>query len=148
MADEATVITTLNIRKTDGALVVLEYQSRPGQFRADVDGTKGPVPGAFTVLRTGTIVDLSQLTTPGLYRIMNMSSDEENYIEYGIYDPQTDVFTPWGELLAGESYVGRFSRNLLEEYSGTGTGTTGATNKVMLKSFNASAVALLEAFEK
>lgn len=148
MSDEATVMSALNLRKTSGSLVVLEYMSRPAQFQADVDGTKGPVPGAFTVLRTGTIVDLSQLTIPGFYRVMNLSSDEGNYVEYGIYDPQTDVFYPWGEMGPGESYVGKFSRNLQEEYSGTGTGTTAATNKVMFKAFNASCVALLEAFEK
>lgn len=146
MADEATVMASLNIRKTSGTMTLLEYQSRPVQFRADVDGTKGPVPGALLALTTGTVVDFSQLTTPGLCRLANMGASY--YYEYGLYDPQTDVFTPLGEVQPGESYVIRLSRNLLEEYTGTGTGTTAATNQFMVKAFGGSTTALVEAFEK
>lgn len=152
MSSEATVTSTLQIRKTSGTITTLEYQSRPATFLADVDGTKGPVPGALTVRTTGTVVDFSQLTIPGLCRIFNM--DTASYFEYGIYDPQTHVFYPLGEVMPGESYVIRLSRNLLEEYSpgfsglGTGTGTTAATNQFMLKAFSANCNAVVEAFEK
>ena len=149
MANEARITSSLQIRKTasDGT-VLLEYLSRPAAFTATVDGTKGPSPGAVTALTTGTIVDLSALTIPTFCRIGAQFSDTGNYVEWGIYDPQTDVFYPMGEVNPGESYIIKLSRNLLEEYTATGTATTGATNKFMVKAFNASAVVLIEAFEK
>lgn len=146
MSSEATVMSLLSIRKTSGSTVLLEYQSRPGQFQADVNGTMGPVPGALLARTTGTVVDFGQLTIPGLCRIMNLGATY--YFEYGIYDPQTDVFYPLGECMPGESYIIRLSRNLLEEYTGTGTGTTAATNQFMLKAFGGNTNALVEAFEK
>jgi len=148
MADEARIQSYLQIRKNSGTITLIDYRSGPTVFQATVTGTKGPVPGALTVPTTGKIVDLSELTTPGFVFLHNLDSDTSNYVEFGIYDPQTDVFYPLGELNAGESTVFKFSRNLLEEYTGTGTGTSAATNQFMLKSFNASAVVTVEAFEK
>lgn len=144
MADEARVTSSLNILKRSGSTVVMDYQSRPGAFTADVTGTKGPSPGAITALSTGSDVDLSQLTTPGLCRIMNL--DDEVVIEYGISDGS--VFHPLGEVLPGESYVLRLSRNLGEEHDQPGTGTTGTVNQLMVRGVGADAVALVEAFEK
>lgn len=145
MANEATIRSALQIRKAVDGLVVMDYQSRPAAFQADVDDTKGPLPGAMTVGILGKDVDLSELETPGLCRIMNQ--DDENFVEYGIRDPETDFFYPLGELLPGESYVLRLSRNLEQEYIGTGTGTSpGMTNKLHLKANTAPCVVLVEAF--
>ena len=149
MANEIRVNSSLTIRQVDADNnVVLEYQSRPTSFQEDMSGAVGPSPGAILALTTGTIVDLSVLTIPGAYRIASLDDDEGNYIEYGIYDPQADEFYPWGELRPGHSHVGYFSRNLLEMYTNTGTGTTGAIKKVMVKAFNANAYCTLEAFDK
>lgn len=147
MSKEARVQSNLTINKLSSEIVLIRHNGEgPSAFQADVDGTIGPLPGSVSVPTTGKIIDLSELTTPGLYEIHNQ--DATNYVEYGIYDPQTDVFYPWGELLPGEKYVGRFSRNLAEEYTGTGTGTTAATNKVMLKAQNASCNVYIGVFEK
>ena len=147
MANEARIQSSLAIRKISGSLTLIDYRGTdPSAFQADVTGTKGPVPGALTVPTTGKIVDLTELTIPGLCELHNM--DATNYVEYGIYDPQIDVFYPLGELLPGEKYTIRFSRNLAEEYTSTGTGTTAATNKFMLKAQNAACDVYVGAFEK
>ena len=112
-----------------------------------MSGQKGPTPGAVTALTTGTIVNLGELVVPGFVRLASLDDDTDNYVEWGIYDPQTNVFYPLGELGAGEVCVFKFSRNLLEEYIGTGTGTTGPTNQFMVKAAAASADVLVEAFE-
>lgn len=142
MSREVRVTAGLSINANGGAF---QWQSRPTAFTGDLDVVKGPVPGAFRVSTLGTIADLSELTQPGYYLVTNL--DLDNYVEYGIYDPATDVFYPWGEILPGEKYVGRFSRNLLEEYTGTGTGTTPPGNHVMFKANGAAVNVLLEAFE-
>jgi|SRR3990172_8925374 len=140
MADEGYVLASLRINAGN-----LSYQSQPQGFSADVAGAKGPVPGAITVATTGTNVDLSELTTPGLCRIANL--DETNFVSYGANDPDTDTFYPIGELLPGESYVLRLSRNLSAEY-GTGTGTIGPdTNTLHFRADTAAVVVLVEAFE-
>lgn len=144
MANEATVTCSLQIRK--GAI---EYQSRPTSFQTDVDATFGPTPGAMAVATTGTDVDLSRLTVPGLCKIANL--DTTNFIEYGIWDPEAAKFYPLGEIRPGEFYVLRLSRNLFDEFAGgpgTGTGTTGpATNTLRLRADNADCNAVVEAFE-
>jgi hypothetical protein len=140
MANEATVQSSMRIAKGE-----IDYSSRPTSFQADVSGAKGPVPGAFSAAITGTNLDLSQLTTPALCRIQNL--DSTNFVEFGAYDPDTEKFYPIGELLPGESYVLRISRNLGWEY-GTGTGTTGAENNVIrFKADTAAVNVLVEAFE-
>lgn len=140
MANEAVINSTLQINKGN-----LSYLGRPTSFTATVTGTKGPTPGAISATLAGTQVDLSELTQPGLCRIMNL--DATNFVEYGIWDTENSVFFPLGELLPGESYVLRLSRNIQEEYTGTGTGTTAPTNKLMFKANTAACVVLVEAFE-
>jgi hypothetical protein len=150
MANEVRVQSGLQVLKRNDAntIVMVDYQSRPISFQADMTGAVGPSPGAILALTTLTVVDLSLLTIPGFYRISSLDDDTGNYVQYGIYDPQADEFYPWGELGPGESYVGKFSRNLLEMYTNTGTGTTGTIKRVAVKAFNANAYCLLEAFEK
>lgn len=138
MANEANIRTSLQIRK--GNVV---YQSQPTGFAADITGTaKGPTPGAISVAVTGTNVDLSQLTTPGLCRIQNL--DETNYITVGIYDGVS--FFPLMELLPDESFVIRLFRFIGDEY--VGTGTPADVNYLRIKADTAACVALVEAFEK
>jgi hypothetical protein len=141
MANEAQVRSSLQIINSP-----LHYQSQPTAFTADVTGIKGPCPGAFAASILGTDVDLSELTTPGLCRIMNL--DDTNFIEFGIWDPEALKFYPLGEVLPGETYVLRLSRNLAQEYAGTGTGTTGPeTNTLRIRADTAPCNALVEAFE-
>ena len=148
MSDEATIRSSLLVRKVVDDVLVLNYQSQPVAFVADVDGTKGPTPGAITVSKFGTDVDLSQLTTPGLCRIMNMSSS--GYIEYGIYDPDSPAqFIPLGEMLPGETFVLRLSRFLGSQLgTGSGTAVTGSGARLRLKAVPNASTALVEAFEK
>lgn len=148
MADEATVMSHLSIQKRDATTgrVTLEFQSRPGAFTADVTGSKGPTPGALTIPVGGKVVSLEELATPGLCFVSN--NDATNYVELGIYDPQTDIFYPLLEWLPGEGYAVRLSRKLLEEYSSTGTGTTGPTNRMFMKADGADVNVFVGAFEK
>lgn len=143
MTNEATVRAGLSIRKLSGGIVTLDYRSNPQQFNATVDGTKGPVPGAITVTTGGTDVDLSELTTPGLGRIMNL--DPTNFVTYGTYDPDTGRFYPLQEVLPGETYPLRLSRSLGQELVGTGTA---GGNTFRIKADTASCNVLLEIFEK
>lgn len=141
MASEATISCSLSVRKDN-----LMYQS-PGQTGTlDVTGTKGPVPGAITVALAGTDIDLSQLTTPGVCWMINV--DQTNFVEIGIKEPATGFFYPFLELLPGIPALVVLSRNLLEEYTGTGTGTSAPTNKLHAKANGAPCVVRIEAFEK
>jgi hypothetical protein len=140
MADEATLRISLSIRKGN-----LTYQSQPTAFNADVTGTNGPAPGAFNVSTDGTNVDLSELTTPGLCRLMNL--DDTNYVEWGVWDPDTSRFYPLGEILPGESYVIRLSRHLTSEYAATGTSVPDTNNTLRLKANTAACKCVVEAFE-
>jgi len=145
MANEARITSSLSIQKRDGTLILMDY-NQPRQFVGTVTGTKGPTPGALTIPVGGKVVSLDELDTPGYYRITNLDTD--NYVEYGIRDPATNRFYPWGEILPGESYVGRFSRNVREEYQGTGTGTGGeGENQIFFKANTADVVCSVEAFE-
>lgn len=134
MANEATVRSGLQILKRDATTgkVLLEYRSQPTTHTADVTGTKGPSPGALTATTAGVNVDLSNLTTPALCRIMNL--DATNFVEYGIWTGS--VFEELGELLPGESYPLRLSRNLLA-----------GGRQLRVKADTADCNILIEAFE-
>lgn len=139
MSSEARINYSLSITKGS-----LKHRSSKG-FNADVSGQKGPVPGAITVALTGTDVDLSQLTVPGIVELTNL--DDTNFFEFGIYDPDTGAFYPLGEVLAGESYPLRLSRNLQEQYAGTGTAGGGETARLRLMANGAALNAYVGAFE-
>ena len=146
MSNEAQIQSGLKILKTSGTITTLQYSASPSSFVGDVSGTKGPVPGAILATLAGVNVDFGELTTPSYCRIMNL--DDTNFVEYGIWDPEGSTFYPLGEILPGESYVLRLSRNLSEEF-GTGTGTTGAdTNRLRIKADTAACNVLVEAFEE
>lgn len=142
MANEATIRVSLKIAKGN-----IDYQSGGGStvFNADVATGLGPTPGLVTASNTGTVIDLSELLDPALCHVKNL--DTVGYIEIGIYDPERYVYYPFMELLPGERYVFRLSRNFGEEL-GTGTGTTPATNLLHAKVFGGGTGYLLfEAFE-
>lgn len=147
MSSEAQIRTSLQIRKTVGSVVTLNYPASGGAFSADVTGTKGPCPGAFTAALAGTNVDLSQLVVPALCVLKNL--DATNFVQYGIKDSVSGKFFPLGEILPGEQYVLRLSRELQYDYPGAGTGT-GGTGAVTLhfKADTAAVVVSVEAFEK
>lgn len=142
MADEARIVSSLQIK-----VGKIDYRSSPTAFTADVSAQKGPSPGAITVSPSGTDVDLSQLDDPGLCRIMNI--DDDNYVTFGIWDPEMSKFYPVGELLPGESFVLRLSR-LLQEEVGTGTGTVGgaSTNTLRFYAQASNSFVVVEAFER
>jgi hypothetical protein len=124
----------------------LTYQSQPTAFTADMVGVaRGPSPGAVNVAVAGTDVTFTQLTRPALCRITNL--DAVNYIEYGIRDASTNRWYPLGEVLPGEFYIIRLSRNLFREYPGTGTGSYAPADTLRLRANIAPCVALIEAFE-
>ena len=143
MSNEASVRSALTINKDT-------FQHRPSRtaFNMDVEGRMGPSPGGLTIPIGGVVVDLSQFVTPGLYEIANLEEEGGNYFTYGIYDPEQGRFYPWGECHPGQSFVGLFSRDLREEYVGTGTGTTAPTNKVFLKANGGTVAGYLGAFER
>lgn len=121
------------------------YQSSPTSFEATLSSFNGPCPGVISVGTSGTQVSLSQLTTPGPVWLHNL--DPTNYVEYGIRDPGSGKFYPMGELRAGEMALFRFSRNLLSDYTNTGTGTDGDVNYLWFKANTAACKVRIEAFE-
>lgn len=140
MANEARLVVSLQVKKGN-----IDYQSRPTSFNVTLTGTKGPTPGVVSIPTDGKDIYFEELTTPGLCRIQNL--DTANYVEYGVYDPTTSTFFPLGEILPGESYILRLSRNLNEEYAGSGTGTTAPENYFRFKANGAPCNILIEAFE-
>lgn len=142
MANE--IRLTVSVQITKGGL---DFQSRPTAYTLDMIGAKGPTPGALTIPVGGKVIPFSELTTPGLCWMVNL--DEDNYVEYGIWDQQTDVFYPLGELPPdGKPQIIYLSRNILEEYTGTGTGTTGPSNAFFMKANTADCNVIIAAFEK
>jgi hypothetical protein len=141
MADEATIKAGLQVKKGN-----IDYLNRPIQFTADVDGTKGPTPGAVSCTTAGTDIDLSELTTPGWCVLRNI--DPTNFVSVGVWHPQNNEFFPFLELLPGEQAVIRLSRNFTQEFF-TGTGTTGPGNNTLrIKANVATCVVVVDAFEK
>ena len=151
MADEAQIQTSLQIRKTspDTNVKQIDYRSQPTSFKADVDLIQGPTPGSFLVSTAGTDVDLSALTTPGLARFQNQ--DDTNYVQVGMWDPEGARFYPMLELLPGESYIVRLSRDIEEEFGTGDPGTASAgpsTNRLRFKAIVADCQCNVEAFGK
>lgn len=141
MANEATIQSGLQINSGN-----LRHRSPRSSFRADVSGAKGPVPGAITISTSGTNIDLSQLTSPGLCQITNL--DSTNFVTWGVWDATGFRFLPLGEILPGEWYVIRLSRHLSDEFTQTGTGTAGDTNALRLMADTAACNVKVEAFER
>ena len=142
--NEATISGSLTIRKISGSIVTLDYQ-RAVSFTAAVAGTKGPMVGAFDVNTNFQLISLAEVGTPGLAWFKNQ--DPTNFVTYGMWDPDTSKFYPLGELLPGESFPLRLSRSLGQE-SGSGPGTSGATNNsLMFRADTATCNVLVEIFD-
>lgn len=140
MANEISVQSSLRVTADN-----VQWNGRPVSFQADMTGRIGPTPGSVIVPTAGVEISLAQLTQPGMVQFTNQ--DETNYVEVGIREPATGYFYPFLELLPGESYVMRFSRNLLEEYQGTGTATSAPTNQLWAKANSDSVSLFVGAFE-
>jgi hypothetical protein len=141
MANEVQIRNSLRIKIGN-----IEYQSNPTAFNADMFGENGPSPGSMNIPTDGRDIYFEELVTPGWCFMQNL--DDDNYVEYGIKDPQTGVFYPLGELGPAETTVFQFSRNLQEQYTGSGTGTTGPENYFHIKANVAACKVLIQAFEK
>lgn len=140
MSREITVSAGLNVRNGN-----LNYPSSPRQFTADMSAIGGPTPGTIDVSTTGTDIDLSGLTTPGMCFIHNL--DATNYVQLGVWNPDQSEFYPIMRIKAGEHYVIRLDPDLNEEYAGTSTGTTGELNTLRLVAANAACKVRVDAFE-
>ncbi len=145
MSNEIRVQISLQIRDTNSSLF---YQSQPSAFLADRTGTRGPTPASIVVTVAGVTVSLAQLTAlGGMCWMQNL--DLTNYVEYGVYDPDTTEFYPFGELLPGEVNLVRLSRFLGEEMgAGTGSGTSGSGVLFQMRAVGGSCVVRCDAFDK
>ncbi len=151
MANEARVTSSLTVQKrsSDGTVLMIDYQSRPTTFVADVDGDRGPFPGSIPVDENGVEVDFGSTGfSPSLCRIMNQS--DTYTVVWGSLNSSSGVFSPIGDLLPGESVVIRLSQFLFQTIYAAGTGTApgGDTTGLYLKALDGTANALVEAFER
>jgi hypothetical protein len=140
MSNEIRITSSLQVTKGS-----LKYISQPTAFLANLNTAEpiGPTPGSFTATVGGTDVNLTALTgLGGVCRMMNV--DPTNFVTVGIWDGAK--FQPLFELLPGEVYAVRLSRELGKDY-GTGTGTTGSGNTMRIKADTASCIVLVEAFD-
>jgi hypothetical protein len=159
LSDEAQVRVSLQIKIGE-----TDYRSNPTVFKADVGAIGGPAPGTVKATTSGTQIDFTGGTggggvvgNPSLCHLRNLGPSDgsaavgSDTVDVGIYDPETLKFFPIIELLTGESYIVRLSRNLSEELgTGTGTGTVGPdTNTLMLKAQGSNELLVaVEAFER
>jgi hypothetical protein len=142
MSDEATIRQSIQI-SIGGRNI---YRPAAASFKRDVSTAKGPSPGSVTATAGGVDVDLSHLTVPGLCHIINYSTTD--YLEYGVYDSSSGVFYPLGEVAAETEYVFEFSRNLFDEFLGTGTSPAASNNKFRVRGGNSVVECCVNAFEK
>jgi hypothetical protein len=146
MASEANIRISLGVRSGN-----VQYQNARTAFRADMGTPKGPTPGVVTCSTNGTDIDLSQLVEPGLCLLENL--DDTNFVEVGIYDPNggpgdEGLFVPMIELLPGELYVVRLTRNLGEAYPSGSPGTDAPTRRLRVKANTSPCDVGVYAFER
>lgn len=148
MANEIQVRSGITINKAlDSNATLFEKYTSPVQgFSKTKSNVGGPSPGMVTVPVTGIEIDLSALTTAGVCEINN--KDATNYITVGIRDPGTESFYPFAEIGPGESWVIPLSRDIRENWSTTGTGTSSATNMLWAEANTAACKAVFNVFEK
>lgn len=128
MADEIKVTTSLVIKLDN-----FQYRSFPNAFTADMATGKGPSPGYIDIPTTGRDIYFTELTQPAFCVFQNLEDDGGNYFDVGIYEPATRLFYPLLEVNPGEIYVVKLSRNLMEQTSQSGTGTTGPENYLRVR---------------
>lgn len=124
----------------------LQYRSVKQQNQEDlVSATpNGPTPGSINVpIGAGVIIDLSELTTPGVIHIDNL--DDENYVTLGVWTGS--AFLPVMDIDPGKAYTWRLARNLGTEY-GAGTGTVTGSYSLKLVANTAACKVFVGAFER
>lgn len=141
MSNEATVRTGMQI-----IVGGLTYRPPTAAFNVNVSAAKGPTPGLVVVPILGVNVDFSELTVPGLCRIINY--DTTNFVTYGLGDSVTNEFYPLGEIGPGESYIIKLSRNLSIDQDELTTGTGSGVKAFRLVADSAPCNCSVEAFEK
>lgn len=139
MSNEIQVRSSLTIKK--GGLF---FPNQPLGFSDTMVGLGGPTPGYLLATTAGIDVDLSELNVPGWCVINNL--DPDNFVEVGIREPATSTFYPMLEVPPGTGYPIKLSRNIMEEY--VGTGTSPATNFLHIKANTASCKVIVQAFER
>ncbi len=135
---------TCSMRGTVGSIQIRSPE--PSRFLANLSLVNGPTPGAFPVSVSGTDIDLSLLTTPGICFIQNL--DATNFVTLGSYDPDTDSFVPICEYLPGEVWPMRLSRSVVRESTGTGTQAGGYNSVLQLRANTATVWVRVDAYEK
>lgn len=142
MANEIEVRVSVKARKGS-----LSYtQPHAGAFNITMTGNGiGPTPGLQFATPEGTLIDFSLLTDgAGIAWIQNQSTTANDYITYGVYDPESDKFYPLHDVYPGEGFPCRISQHLGEESGTAGTGTSGpTTNRMMVKSWNSASCPFL-----
>lgn len=148
MANEIQVRSSITITKALDANNTYQekYQSPVQGFTKSKDNVGGPTPGMLTVPVTGIAVDLSAIGTPGLCEITN--KDPTNFVTVGIKDPLIEDFYPMLEIGPGESWVVPLSRSIREDWSTTGTGTTGKIKQLWAEANVAACKVVFNVFEK
>lgn len=146
MAREAQVQggLAINVRDSATGLVLIDYQSRPTIFQADVAGTFGPVASKVVATPSGADLDVSSSGVGGLARFINQSPTIPVCV--GSYDPDTDTFCPLFDILPSEFYPWRISRYLGQEMGLTGTSNTGTGVTLRFKGIGGTANVLAEVF--
>lgn len=152
MANEITVVISLGINNTASTPPGnVQYQNRDTGWRANMLGNNGPTPGTVLVPTKGVNINFAELTgMGGVCRMKNL--DPSNFVTWGMFDSITNKFYPLGEMLPGESYVIRLSRDLGQQYgtgSGTGSGShlPGGNEFLHMRADIAACRVLVEAFD-
>lgn len=124
-----------------------QYASRPGAFTDDlVTGVMvGPFPGTLSIPTAGRDIYFTEFE-PGWCFLHNL--DDTNFVEVGIFDTITSRFHPLLELPPGKGFPVKLSRNLSEQYTGSGTGTTAPESYLRLKADTAACFVQIEAFKR
>lgn len=140
MTQEIRFSTVVTINK-DGLSI-----SDSKSFAKDMTTAKGPAPGSFQASVTGTLIDLTNLSTYGVVVFKNY--DSTNKFEIGFYVGTT--FYPYAEIGPGEEYSYYLSENLGEQYGTAGTGTTGPALEdfLMVRAINAAVNVSVEIYER
>lgn len=157
MSREASIQYSVNVRKQSANGLLLLNHPFSHSFSIDMAGAKGPLPGSILVPLAGVTIDLSQLTAPGLCVFKHQGiadgTDPGNtpqiyYVEICVKDLLSGRSLPFMELQPGWEMPFYFSRNLLEAYNSTGTGTGPANNILQVRSYIKPCNLFIGAFEK
>lgn len=146
MSDEITVRASVTVKNGN-----YSYASQPGYCTDDQATPGGGVPGTVIASESGTDVSFSPLVQPTWVELMNVeAADSGLRAEWGVYDPQTSVFIPIGELEPGDVTVLKLSRNFGEEWVsfGTATATAIANNTLRIKAYGGTCRVSVKAHEK